>query len=116
MVNSIASALEYKAENFDVVVADHYLGEEERGVDLAKLWLCRTRFIFFTGVGDIQIVANLSSYDQIILKDIGVDVKQAVERFAECLRHAQAAIDNSNRCVTQSYGRSTMTVNVPEHQ
>jgi len=113
-VNTIASALEYEAENFDVVVADYFLGEKERGVDLAKLWIGKTRFVFFTGVGDIQTVASLSSYGQIILKDVGADVEQAIERFAECLSHAQAAIDNINRCVIQSHGRSNMTVNISE--
>lgn len=114
LASSIASALVFEAEDFDVVVADYFLGEEERGVDLAKLWAGKTRFIFYTGVGDIQTVAHLSSYGQVILKDVGGDVKQAIERFAECLRHTQTAIDNANRCVIQSHGHSAMTVNVTE--
>lgn len=115
VVSSIAAALEHEAEDFDAVVADYFLGEKERGVDLAKLWNGKTRFVFFTGAGDIQVIAQLSSYGQIILKEVGVDVDQAIERFAECLRHVQAAIDNSNRCTIQSHGSSNMTVNLSEH-
>jgi len=114
-VNSIASALEYEAEDFDVVVADYFLGEKERGVDLAKLWIGKIRFVFFTGVGDIKVVASLSSYGQIILKDVGADVSHAIERFTECLNHAQAEIDSLNRCEIHSHGHSNMTVNVSEH-